>query len=253
MDSLKTKPILIQFEPEGALKIKPSSIYSQGVLQQSSYFFEEEKKEEEKKQPILTSKKEPSISEPKSTPPPQIKKMNGLLENLAKTNAQQIEDRDLKTDELLLDSKFDGNNAPDLGKMMSTKEVFGIGTSKTNIPSKANVIPFQPSAESNSSIFGVNSTQSKPIDESKQQKDIKVEDEPKIIIPKVPDSKEVKVETKQTLLPTASLFGGGQPTEKKVEVGDPKSLFGDNKNTLPVKQTTLFGGGGISSGVSMFA
>ena len=134
--------------------------------------------------------------------------MNGLLENLAKTNAQQIEDRDLKTDELLLDSKFDENNAPDLGKMMSTKEVFGIGTSKTNIPSKANVIPFKPSAESNSSIFGVNSTQSKPIDESKQQKDIKVEDEPKIIIPKVPDSKEVKVETKETTLSTASLFGG---------------------------------------------
>ena len=90
--------------------------------------------------------------------------MNGLLENLAKTNAQQIEDRDLKTDELLLDSKFDGNNAPDLGKMMSTKEVFGLGTSKSNIP-------FKPFAESNTSLFGVNPTQSKPIDESKQKKE----------------------------------------------------------------------------------
>ena len=127
--------------------------------------------------------------------------MNGLLENLAKTSAQQIEDRDLKTDELLLDSKFDGNNAPDLGKMMSTKEVFGLGTSKSNIP-------FKPFAESNTSLFGVNPTQSKPIDESKQKKDIKVDDETKIIIPKVPDSKEVKVETKETTLSTASLFGG---------------------------------------------
>ena len=46
---------------------------------------------------------------------------------------------------------------------------------------------------------------------------------------------------------------GGLPTEKKVEVGGSKSLFGDNQNTLLVKQTTLFGGGAISSGVGMFA
>ena len=90
--------------------------------------------------------------------------MNGLLENLAKTNAQQIEDRDLKTDELLLDSKFDENNAPDLGKMMSTKEVFGLGTSKSNITTKANGIPLKPFDESNASLFGVNPPQSKPID-----------------------------------------------------------------------------------------
>ena len=104
--------------------------------------------------------------------------MNGLLENLAKTNAQQIEDRDLKTDELLLDSKFDGNNAPDLGKMISTKEVFGLGTSKPNIFTKANGIPFKPSAEPNVLIFGFKPTESKPIDKLKQKKDIKVEDGP---------------------------------------------------------------------------
>ena len=78
---------------------------------------------------------------------------------------------------------------------MSTKEVFGLGTSKSNIATKANGIP-KPSAESNSSLFGVKPTESKPIDESKQKKDIKVDDEHKILIPKVPDSTEVKVEPK---------------------------------------------------------
>jgi len=62
--------------------------------------------------------------------------------------------------------------------MISTNEVFGLGTSKTNIPTKANAIPFKPSAESNVPLFGFKPSESKPIDKLKQQKDIKVEDEP---------------------------------------------------------------------------
>lgn len=63
----------------------------------SSYLFEEEEKkvEEEKKQ--QPTKKEP-------TQPPQLKKMNGLLESFAKASVEQMEERDLKTDKLLLES-----------------------------------------------------------------------------------------------------------------------------------------------------
>ena len=62
--------------------------------------------------------------------------------------------------------------------MISTKEVFGLGTSKPNIFTKANGIPFKPSAEPNVLIFGFKPTESKPIDKLKQKKDIKVEDGP---------------------------------------------------------------------------